>query len=144
MLFRSQAGDLTKLEPNPHAVLKPPAYDVNALWSNYGAMEFTINISTNAGVSLNYPGIRVLLDDLSVNTSSAHNFDWKLVNGSELKLYITSPSGGLKYYDPRVSIVLNSTNFFASQPALVSVEYYDINGNKITGPTVDSYTISVY
>jgi hypothetical protein len=60
---------------------------------------------------------------------------------------LLSPTGRLRYYEPRFSIVLinNSTQAisFTATPVITSVRYFDINGNTVAGPPISSYTVQL-
>ncbi len=130
-------GNLSSLEPLPQAVIRTP---VGASAPDYGAIELVVRatIKKNDGSGTGTPtsDIRIVVDDMgSTNLSSQLQSSW-VKNNKLITVNFISPTGLMKYYESRFSIVLKPGNIFADpQPSIISATYYDINGNVTTGPT---------
>jgi hypothetical protein len=60
---------------------------------------------------------------------------------------LLSPTGKLRYYEPRFSIVpINNQDqviSFAGTPTITSVRYFDINGNQVAGPLPSDFVVQL-
>lgn len=92
---------------------------------------------TSYGTTLTQDMLRVLVGDMTVQTGSGRGVSYGLSGGKDLTVIITSPSGRLKYYEARFSVVLPSFITFSGTPTINSVSYYDVNGSISTGPASD-------
>ena len=131
-------GDLTTLEPQNHAVVYP-TFSGTSTYPNYGAIELKIDMPTTAPVGDR--SLRVLVDDMSMQSDSKRSVTSRLSNGEDLTVIILSPVGKLKYYEARINIVLPGTAQFDGQPTIASVNYYDIDGAPTAGPLIADYVI---
>lgn len=142
----SMPGDLTLMEPAPHAQVMP-FFPSGTSWPTYGAIEVKMYVPTSAGTALEPPYLRVLVDDMSVLTSSNLNTTYRHDSSQNLTVMLLSPAGKLRYYEPRFSIVLinNSTQVidFTATPVITSVRYFDINGNAVAGPSISNYAVQL-
>jgi hypothetical protein len=98
---------------------------------------------TSSGTGLTQNLLRVVADDMTVQTGSGRGVNYGLSGGEDLTVIITSPTGKLKYYEARFSVVLPSFITFSSTPTITSVRYFDLNGNETTGPVAD-YAASLH
>lgn len=137
-------GDLTLLEPQPHAQISPPFDESNPSgWPKYGAVELTLILDTDTPLSDTL--YRLVPDDMSIATNSQYSLVSTL-DGDELTVIFLSPKGALQYFEPRFSVVLDSNVHFSAalEPVtLSSVRYYDLDGNLIAGPSLFDYLVEI-
>jgi len=130
-------GDLSILESQTRAVFGPAFPSVACPCPDYAAIEIEINAPTTA-TTLHPTVIRVVAEDLTVQTNSSrsviHSFS---PTGQTIKIVFLSPTGTLKYYEAQFSVVLHSNFTFTSTPTITSINYYDNNGNQVSGPVSD-------
>lgn len=143
----SRNGDLTQLETAPHALVMP-VFPQSTAWPTYGAIELKLHVPTTAGTALGAPFLRVLVDDMgAASTSSSLNAVFRHDSNQNLTLMLLSPTGKLRYYEARFSIVpLNNQTqsiSFTTIPVITSVRYFDINGNQVAGPLVSDYVVQL-
>jgi len=142
----SMPGDPTLLEPAPHAQVMP-VFPSSTTWPKYGAIEIKMYVPTSAGTALDPPNLRVVADDLNILTVSSLNVTYRDDNNQNLTVLLVSPTGRLRYYEPRFSIVLinNSTlsYSFTATPVITSVRYFDVNGNAVDGPPISQYVVQL-
>jgi len=143
---QSQIGDLQSLEPVPHAQVTP-LFPHGTTWPSYAAVEIKMNVPTTLGTALDQPFLRVVLDNMTVQTGSTPSLIYNHDSSEELTVILVSPDGQLKYFQPRFSIALIDNPFlpvsFIGIPAVTSVKYYDINGNQVSGPMVGDFSVEV-
>lgn len=132
-------GDLTTMEPQPHAAVFPAFLGGASPYPNYGAIEIKMQLPASA--TLVDRSLRVWLDEMTSATSSGRSMTYHVANGQDLTVMILSHLGTLKYYEARMNVVLPSGVTFTSPPQITSVSYYDINGNVATGPAIVDYTV---
>ena len=133
------SGDLTTLEPLPHALVRPPFQFGNPQgWPDYGAVSLKVTLS--ADQPLTEQLVRLVVDDMTLRTESNRSV-LSALKGNELTVMLISPTGALKYYEPRFSIVLRSDVTFTNVPVITQVQYYDLDGNPAVGPSVSNYTV---
>jgi len=141
----SATGDLSTLEPQTNAVVFPVFQGHPGPYSNYGAVELEIDLKTSSGTALQERAVRALVDDMTPLTTSRRSVISSLksngVDGSTLKVFIISPRGTLKYYETRLTIVLNQGITFVSTPTINAVNYYNVNGGTAAGPSIAQYTV---
>jgi hypothetical protein len=139
-------GDLTLLETQPYALVAP-AFPQSTTWPAYGAIEMKLHVPTSEGTALAPPALRVVVDDMTGKTSSGLSALSRHDNNQDLTVMLMSPTGKLRYYEPRFSIVLvdneNQSIAFSETPVISSVSYFDINGNEVAGPLASSYTVQM-
>ena len=133
----SQPGDLSKLEPLPHALINPPENT-----QNFGAIEIQLSLPNSLGTALTDVLVRVVADDMMSNTASNRNVIWGVNNGN-LTLLLMSPSGTLKGFESRFSVVLHSSVSFTGTPAITAINYYDVDGNAVAGPLITDYSVTL-
>lgn len=138
----SATGDLTELEAQAHAIAGPAFPSPSCPCPDYGAIEVKINMPTSSGTGLTQDLVRVLVDDMTMETNSGRGVNYALTGGEDLTVMLISPTGQLKYYEARFSIVPFSTITFSGTPTVTSVRYFDIDGNETTGPVSD-YVVSM-
>ena len=142
----SMAGDLTQVEAVPHAQVIP-VFPSSTAWPAYGAIEMKLYVPTSAGTALDPPRLRVLVDDLSISTSSSLNTSYRHDSNQNLTVLLLSPSGRLQYYESRFAIALRNDLdpplSFAGTPVITSVRYFDINGNLVAGPPITDFVVQL-
>lgn len=143
----SRNGDLTQLETVPHALVMP-LFPHSTSWPTYGAIELKLHVPTTEGTALNPPFLRVLVDDMSApSTSSSLNAVFRHDSNQDLTLMLLSPTGRLRYYEARFSIVplKNSTQSISltATPVITSIRYFDINGNQVAGPLASDFVVQL-
>ena len=131
---------LTILESQPVAVFAPAIPSTACPCPDYAAIEVTATIPTSVG-ELDPTFIKVIAEDLTVNTKSSRNFI-QGSNGQDLTVIFTSNTEKLKYYEAQFSVALHSALSFSGTPTINSVRYFDINGNEVAGPVAD-YSVSL-
>jgi hypothetical protein len=138
------SGSYASVQPQRQALVKPPAEDPQGLWgTTYGAIELRISLPLTdlSGGTLTENNIRIATQDITGFTRSKLQTTWSLA-GNELKVLFISSSGRIKYYEPRFSIVAENADFTAT-PTILSVDYFDVNGNAVNGPATTNYSISL-
>ncbi len=142
----SMPGDLTQMEALPYAQVMP-VFPSGTAWPTYGAIEIKLHVPTTMGTALDSSELRVLVDDMSVSTSSNLNTIYRHDSNQDLTVMLLSPPGWLRYYESRFSIVLfnNSrlTISFIATPVITSVRYFDINGNQVAGPLPSDFVVQL-
>ena len=144
-------GSLGTLSPVEHCVVAPPFdSDPSSLYSNatYGAVEIVLTLAaetyTGTPVALDpvtHAGtVRVVADDMDSYTLSHRAVSYGLTGTNQLKVMMVSPEGKLKYFEPRISVLLNPLEnlTWTDVPTVSSVTYYNIDGVPITPPSVPS------
>jgi hypothetical protein len=138
----TSVGNLVNLEAQQHAAAAPQFPSPSCPCPDYGAIEVKLNMPTSAGAGLTQDLVRVLVDDMTLQTGSGRGVNYGLSGGTDLTVIVTSPTGQLKYYEARFSVVLPSFYTFNGTPTVTSVRYFDINGNETGGPVSD-YLVSL-
>jgi hypothetical protein len=142
----SMPGDLTQMEAQPYAQVMP-VFPSSTTWPAYGAIEMKMHVPTTAGTALGPAALRVLVDDMSVSTSSGLSTPYRHDSNQDLTVMLLSPTGKLRYYEPRFSIVpINNQDqviSFAGTPTITSVRYFDINGNQVAGPLPSDFVVQL-
>jgi hypothetical protein len=140
------SGDLTQVEALPYAQVTP-VFPSSTTWPAYGAIEMKLHVPTSEGTALDPPQLRVLVDDMSGSTSSSLNTTYRHDDNQNLTVMLLSPTGKLRYFESRFSIVpLNDENqviSFVGTPTIISVRYFDINGNEVAGPAVSDFVVQL-
>ena len=129
-------GNLADLEAQTHAVVGPQFPSPSCPCPDYGAIEIKMSMPNSLGTALEPSRVRVLTDDMTMETGSSRGISYGL-NGQDLTVIITSPTGKLKYYEARFSVVLQPFATFSGAPTITSVRYFDVNGNETVGPVSD-------
>jgi hypothetical protein len=131
-------GDLTTLEPQPHAAFSPTHPNTLCPCPDYAAIEIKVSMPTNAGIAMTPELMRLVAEDMTLRSESARSVSWGLKGGQELTVMFISPIGKLKYYETRFAITLLPGILFSGAPAVTSIRYFDINGVEVfSGPTID-------
>lgn len=142
----SMPGDLTQLEALPYAQIMP-VFPSSTTWPTYGAIEMKLYVPTSAGTALGPAALRVVVDDMSGSTASALNATYRHNSNQNLTLMLLSPTGRLRYYESRFSIVPRNDGdqvvSFIGTPTIISVRYFDINGNEVAGPAVSDFVVQL-
>jgi hypothetical protein len=142
----SMPGDLTQVEALPYAQVMP-VFPSSTSWPAYGAIEMKLYVPTSEGTALDPPQLRVLLDDMSGSTSSSLNTTYRHDGNQNLTVMLLSPTGRLRYFESRFSIVPrnneNQVISFVGTPTIISVRYFDINGNEVAGPAVSDFVVQL-
>lgn len=140
-------GDLTQVEAQPYAQVLP-VFPSSTSWPVYGAIEMKLHVPTSAGTALDPPQLRVLVDDMSGSTSSSLNTTYRHDGNQNLTVMLLSPTGKLRYFESRFSIVPrnneNQVISFVGTPTIISVRYFDINGNQVAGPAVSDFVVRIH
>lgn len=138
------SGDLGGLRAMRHALVRPPQEDPSGIWSSgYGAVEFKLNLVMTdlSGSGMSESNLRLFTQDVSTWTGSKPQMTWRYGNGVLTVLFI-SANGNIRYFEPRFGVVAENATF-DSTPAIVSVRYFDLNGNQIAGPSASDYAVSL-
>lgn len=142
----SMSGDLTQLEALPHAQVMP-VFPSSTTWPTYGAIEMKMYVPTSAGTALGPAGLRVVVDDMSAVTLSSLISTSRLDSNQNLTLMLLSPTGRLRYYESRFSIVPRNDGdqviSLIGTPTILSVRYFDINGNEVAGPAASDFVVQL-
>lgn len=135
----SRQGNLSLLEPLPHALVIPPTDN-----ETYGAIEMKIILPNSAAVNrpLTEAEVKVVVDDMTPSTLSNRNVVWRY-DGDELLIMLMSPSGSLLAMESRFSIVLAPRVSFTGAPVISELNFYDWNGVSVPGPLIADYTITL-
>jgi hypothetical protein len=137
-------GNYSDLQAARQALVRPPVEDPQGAWNaTYGAIELKINLplaDINSG-TLSENNVRVVTQDVTTYTRSKLQMTWSL-SGNTLTVLFISASGKIRYYEPRFSIMADAANFTAT-PAMLSVQYFDVNGNAVNGPGISDYSVNV-
>jgi hypothetical protein len=137
-------GDLTSLEPQANAQVRPPFQTGNPSgWPTYGAVEIKMALQTD--VPLTDSLYRIVVDEMSFYTKSQRSLVTG-INGNELTVMFISPQGKLQYYEPRFAVVLDQSVNFSAVPfpaTISSIQYYDNNGNPVSGPLSSEYSVAI-
>ncbi|RDH86147.1 MAG: hypothetical protein DIZ80_01375 [endosymbiont of Galathealinum brachiosum] len=133
----SRNGDLALLEPLPHAQVTPPSDN-----TYYGAIELRLTLPTTAAVPLSEENVRVVVDDMTPSTVSNRNVVWG-VDNNELVIMLMSPNGFLQTIESRFSIVLAPKISFTSQPVITSLNFFDVNGDPVSGAVATDYSVTL-
>jgi len=135
----SRQGNLSLLEPLPHALIIPPTDN-----ESYGAIEMKISMPNSAAINrpLTESEVRVVVDDMTASTLSNRNVVWHYDN-DELLIMLISPSGSLLAMESRFSIVLSTRVSFNGPPVITELNFFDWNGVPVSGPTIADYTVTL-
>jgi hypothetical protein len=134
----SLPGKLSLLEPLPHALITPP---VNG--SYYGAIQMKLTLSTSAPNPLTEADLRVEFDDMTPGTVSNRNVSWS-INNNELTVMLISPGGGLQAVESRFSVIPYPKFNFTSVPTITSVQFFDVDGQLVTGPVASDFSVALF
>jgi len=143
----SEVGDLSTLEPLPFALVKLPYETFDEKY--YGAIEIRLTLPTGATRALTNTDVRVVVDDMTPYSLSNRNVVWSVkgsVGDDELVVMMISPTGELIALESRFSIVVSNTRplfQLITAPTILEVNFYDINGNKVAGKTIDDYLVTL-
>lgn len=149
--FGAQPGDLSDLEALPQVVIRPKQNtSLSVTVTPVAAIELKVNVPTTnlSGGSIPATDLKIIADDLLYPSSNQVQMNWSR-QGDEYTVNFVSPSGTLYYFQTRFSIVLsgNSNYQFATTPgpSVISVKYFDVNGNAVTTaqPAVSQYTAKI-
>ncbi len=138
-------GNLSDLEPGRQALVQAPRGDSLSQWgTTFGAVEFKITMPMVAVPStgtVDDTSVRLVKQDVSSFSGSkaavAYRFD-----GTEITVMFISATGKLQYYEPRFSVMAETADFTAT-PTITSVQYFDVDGNIVTGPTIADYSVEL-
>lgn len=141
-------GDVKAAQP-AHSVMVRSKYPSSATWPDgYGAIQLKLRFVDGAPPS---KGFHFVADDNTPYTESRRNVSYS-VSGDQLLVMYTSAYGWLSYFEPRFSIIPIPVRAISSPPPgtmptappiLLSVEYYDVDGNPVSGPPIADYTITL-
>jgi hypothetical protein len=141
-------GDLSKLEPLPQVVVRPP---LGAETPTYGAIEVKLNVPiiNNDGTSASDSAFTVVLDDMARTHQKSQLQSFWARNGDEITVMLVSPKVAMRSWEARFSVVVfPDANPFLGipgstidpakpPPSLISIKYYDSNGAEVSGPVPD-------
>jgi hypothetical protein len=140
-------GLLRNIEPS-HNVTVHPVFDPNATWPTYGAVEITLKFAADGTPPSSF---QLLSEDISPFTGSQRMVMQK-VSGDTLTVSYVSPTGQLKYYEPRFEVVPLPARALSqaapgtmptAPPTVLSVRHFDINGTEVAGPGPANYTVEM-
>lgn len=156
VFFTTRTGNLIDLEPMPQVVIRPP---IGGNTPTYGAIEVKLNVPmiNNDGTPATDSSFTIVVDDMGrTHHLSQLQTSW-VRKGDEITVIFVSPTGTMKAWETRCAVVifpnaLPSLNIPGTMidpskpaPSLVSIQYYDVNGVAVTGPsptvTVEDTTI---
>ena len=134
-------GDLTLLESQPLAQIVP-LFPSTTSWPTYGAIELHLSAPTTLGTVT-----RVVSDDFRTVTPTSTSTVSSRDSNQDTTVILLNPTGRLRYYSPRFSLVIvdpdDTGGTFASTPVINSVQYFDANGNPVAGPPVSDYSVQI-
>lgn len=138
------SGSYSDLQTARQALVTPPTSDPQSRWTTpYGAVQLQFNLplaDVNTG-TLTENNVRVVTQDITTYTRSKQQMTWSL-SGNTLTVLFISANGKMQYYEPRFSIMADSADFTGT-PTILSVSYFDVNGNVAAGPAPADYSVSV-
>jgi len=130
-------GNLNQLEPNSHIEV---IYPIGNSSITYGAIELTVYapVLSSLNNTVNDEYLNVVFDDQPRNLKSLRQVSWYRV-GDVFTILAISPRAKMRTFEGRCSITLedfssNESYLFLGEPSVLSVKYFDIEGNEITGP----------
>jgi hypothetical protein len=141
------SADLSTVQP-PHQVMVRPKFPATAEWPTYGAIQLKLRFADGAPPS---KGFQFITDDASLFTGSERNVSYS-VSGDQLLVMYTSAHGWLSYTEPRFGLVPRPVRSVTqpppvtmptAPPILLSVDYYDVDGNVVSGPPTTDYVITL-
>ena len=67
-------------------------------------------------------------------------------SNQDVKVMLISPKGRIRYYEPRIALVLIDLDNggpvdFTGTPVINSITYYDKDGNVVAGPLASTFTV---
>jgi len=129
-------GDISKLEPLEQMVVKPPKPQFHGNAINVAAAEIKVNVPIRTTEDATVPdrSIRVVNDDYYLqNARDQLQVSWSR-SGDVFTVNFISPTSTMEYGQSRFSIVKNPSHVFSLNPgpSILSVKYYDIDGNLLT------------
>ena len=131
----TQPGNLALLEAAPRTLVASDITDATDITTGYGAIELKLDFTGKTTAPISESNVRVVADDMDVFTGSNRHIITS-VNNEILTVIMTSMSEQLKSYEMRFEAVLTSGNTFTGlPPSIMSVTFYDINGNTVTDLT---------
>lgn len=134
-------GDLSKLEPRPHALVKSLYSEDPFGLPNYAAVEMKVDFSGTTSAPITDANVRVIVDDMTVYSNSNRQVI-SSVNNEVLTVIMMSMSEQIKPYEMRFAVALSSPNSFTGpSPSITSTRFYDINGGEQTDTT--SYNVEI-
>ncbi|PCJ85311.1 MAG: hypothetical protein COA54_11495 [Thiotrichaceae bacterium] len=135
------AGNFTSLEAAPHFRIKPD-FEPNAWYQapTYAAAELTISGTLNAAAlaateSQVTGQLRIIVDEMPTSLASQKQVSWAR-NGGDITINYLSPTGKMAYYETTVAVFFAASNYSFTATPNVSIRYFDIDGNVVTGPPV--------
>jgi hypothetical protein len=138
-------GNLRNIEQSHHVTVHPTS-DPSATWPTYGAVEVTLEFTTDGAPPASF---QLIPDDISQFTGSSRNVIHK-VSGDKLVVSFISPTGLMPYYEPRFSVIPLPARALTrsppgtmptAAPVVTSVVHYDVDGNVVAGPSISEYTV---
>lgn len=124
----TQLGNLSLLEPRPHALVKSQYSEDPFTLGSYAAVEMKVDFTGTTSLPITDSNIKVVVDDMTAYSSSNRQVITSVKN-EVLTVIMISLSERIKPYEMRFAVVLNSGNSFTGPvPGITSTAFYDING----------------
>jgi len=142
----TQLGDLSLLEPRPHALIKSQYDDDPFTLANYAAIEMKVDFTGTTDTPITDANVKVVVDDM-ITYSNSNRQVITSVKNEVLTVILMSMSEQLKPYEMRFAVALNSAdhflepNGFTGAPSIISTTFYDISGETQTDTI--SYSVEV-
>ena len=134
-------GNLSLLEPRPHALIKSEYNDDPFTLSNYAAVEMKVDFTGTTNTPITDANIKVVVDDMTAYSKSNRQVITS-VKDEVLTVIMMSMSEQIKPYEMRFAVALDTTSGgFTGVPSINSTTFYDINGTTQTDTT--SYSIEL-
>lgn len=132
---------------NNQTYIDPPTISScsQAYPQGYGAIELRLQLPFVIEPYADTDWFTVIADDLTAYTNQKiPQMTWS-ATGDELSILFMSADGELRCFEPKFSITPRYDGIFSasSQPVLLSVDYYDVNGAVAVGPALTEYQLNV-
>jgi hypothetical protein len=130
-----QPGNLSLLEPRPHALIKSEYSEDPFTLLSYAAIEMKVDFTGKTSTPVTNDNLTVVVDDMVAYTNSNRNVITS-VHNEVLTVILFSMNEQLKPYEMRFSAVLEGSNTFTGTPTIISTDFYDLNGVNIPDSTI--------
>ena len=133
-------GKLSWLKPSPQVIVRVPQSSGYTSNVTYGAIEVRVHAQTqdSSGLPLTDDYLAVVFDDQQQHLNSRVQSTWSR-SGDDFLVTFLSPIGTMQSYEARFSILVwpGYGSQIVGAPTLTSVKYFDVNGNLVSGPTLE-------
>jgi hypothetical protein len=134
-------GDLSKLEPRPHALIRSQFDEDPFGLPTYAAVEMKVDFTGTTSTPITDANIKVIVDDMTTYSTSNRQIITS-VNNEVLTVIMMSMSEQIKSYEMRFAVALSAPNSFTGPaPTVNSTTFYDISGGLQADTT--SYSVEL-